>query len=122
MRRLSLRGLADHGARRVALNAAVGLALTCVSAGLPMWAADSSLPDGPGKVELERVCSACHAPEIVVGKHETKERWDEIVSTMVDRGASGTDAELNAIVTYLAAHFGPAEAPAAKPAEPPKDK
>ncbi len=69
-------------------------------------AADDILPDGPGKVPLQRICSACHGPEIVVGKRETKDRWDEIVSSMVEKGAVGTDEELSQIVDYLAANFG----------------
>jgi hypothetical protein len=73
------------------------------------------LPDGPGKVPLQRICSACHAPEIVVGKRETKERWDEIVSSMVEKGAVGTDEEFNQIVDYLAANFGKPKPDSTKP-------
>ena len=83
-------------------------------------AGDDSLPDGPGKAVLQRVCNACHAPEIVVGRHESRDRWDGIVSTMIEKGAVGTDDEFNQIVEYLAANFGkngnePPKPEAAKP-------
>lgn len=72
--------------------------------GCPVFAA-SQLPDGPGKAEVQRICSGCHPPEIVLGHRDTKEGWAVIVSNMVDKGANGTDAEFNKIIDYLAAHF-----------------
>jgi hypothetical protein len=63
------------------------------------------LPDGPGKTTMQRICSGCHAPEIVIGRHETKEAWEQIVSSMVDKGANGTDDEFNTIIDYLAVNF-----------------
>ncbi len=68
-------------------------------------AAAAQLPDGAGKATMQKVCSGCHAPEIVMGRHETKEGWEQIVSSMVDKGANGTDDEFNTIIDYLAANF-----------------
>ena len=68
-------------------------------------AAGTQLPDGAGKAIVQKVCSGCHAPEIVMGRHETKEGWEQIVSSMVDKGANGTDDEFNTIIDYLATNF-----------------
>ena len=65
------------------------------------------LPDGPGKETVQKICGGCHAPEIVLGKHETKDRWVQIVTDMVNKGANGTDDEFNQIIDYLATHFPP---------------
>ena len=65
----------------------------------------SQLPDGPGKVTVQKICSGCHAPEIVLGRRDTKQGWEQVVSNMVDKGANGTDEEFNTIIDYLAAHF-----------------
>lgn len=65
----------------------------------------AKLPDGPGKATMQKICSGCHAPEIVIGRHETKDGWVRIVSDMADKGANGTDDEFNQIIDYLAAHF-----------------
>ena len=65
------------------------------------------LPEGAGKTTTQKICSGCHAPEIVLGKHESKERWAQIVTDMVNKGANGTDDEFNAIIEYLATHFPP---------------
>ncbi|MGC2661051.1 MAG: cytochrome c [Bryobacteraceae bacterium] len=65
----------------------------------------AQLPDGPGKETVQKICSGCHAPEIVLGHRDTKDGWEAIVSSMVDKGANGTDDEFNTIIDYLAAHF-----------------
>ncbi len=67
--------------------------------------AGPQLPEGPGKEAVQRICSGCHAPEIVMGRHETKDGWEQIVGSMVEKGANGTDDEFNQIIDYLAAHF-----------------
>lgn len=65
----------------------------------------SQLPEGPGKATMQKICSGCHAPEIVLGRRDTKEGWAQVVSSMVDRGANGTDDEFNTIIDYLATNF-----------------
>jgi competence protein ComEA len=65
-----------------------------------------SLPEGPGKAVTERMCKPCHGLENVVREKRTKDRWAETVDDMVSRGAKGTDAEIDQVIDYLAAHFG----------------
>jgi mono/diheme cytochrome c family protein len=67
--------------------------------------AGAQLPDGPGKATMQKICSGCHAPEIVVGRHETHDGWEQIVSDMVNKGANGTDDEFDQIINYLAVNF-----------------
>lgn len=71
----------------------------------------AQLPDGPGKATMQKVCSGCHAPEIVAGRGETKEGWEQIVGDMANKGANGTDDEFNQIIDYLAANFPKKNAP-----------
>jgi cytochrome c5 len=80
-------------------------ALLLASGTAPAKAKALQLPEGPGKATMQKICSGCHAPEIVLGRHETKEGWEQIVSSMVDKGANGTDDEFNTIIDYLAANF-----------------
>ncbi len=87
---------------RVSLLSGLGISLLSAQSG------GKQLPDGQGKATVQRVCAGCHAPEIVLGKHETKDRWVQIVTDMVNKGANGTDDEFNEIIDYLAAHFPPA--------------
>lgn len=71
---------------------------SCVAA----LAADKpKLPDGPGKETMQRICGSCHGAEIVLGKKLSRDGWSQIVMTMIQRGAQGTDDEFADIVDYL---------------------
>ena len=72
-----------------------------------MFALAQVLPDGPGKVVTERMCKPCHGLENVVRARRTADKWAEVVDDMVSRGAKGTDAEVDQVIEYLSAHFGP---------------
>jgi competence protein ComEA len=65
------------------------------------------LPDAPGKDTLLRVCGSCHGAEIVLGKRLSRDGWNQVVVTMVQRGAQGTDDELSQIVDYLSTNLSP---------------
>jgi quercetin dioxygenase-like cupin family protein len=111
---------------RVTLAAAavlvVAIAVVLHAEALPARAADAvtavqQLPDGPGKAELTKLCSACHDLMFTVSTRETEEGWTQIVNDMRGKGADGADADFAQIITYLAAHMGKAP-PAAAPAVP----
>jgi competence ComEA-like helix-hairpin-helix protein len=65
------------------------------------------LPDGKGKDLVEDRCSTCHGLDLLFAEHDAKQQWSQIVNDMVSRGATGTAEELQTIVDYLAANFGP---------------
>jgi hypothetical protein len=70
---------------------------------------DVKLPDGPAKALTERTCTPCHGLENVARARMAKDRWGQVVDDMVSRGATATDTEIDQIVDYLAANFGPAK-------------
>jgi competence protein ComEA len=88
--------------RTVALLAVV--TFTAAAADQP---AAKPLPDGPGKKALERVCTACHGAEIVMGRGLTKDGWTQVVQEMIQRGAQGSEDDFGQIVDYLAKNFPP---------------
>ena len=67
--------------------------------------AEEKLPDAPGKPVFEKVCGTCHGPDVVTGMGHDKTGWKEIVDEMVDRGATATDKEKQAIIDYLVKAF-----------------
>jgi competence protein ComEA len=67
----------------------------------------TQFPGGPGKRTFLQICSACHAPDNVIGKGYSEAGWTQVVGAMVQRGAQGTNEQFGAIVKYLAANFGP---------------
>ena len=64
------------------------------------------LPDGPGKEIAGRICLECHDSGNFRKARRTSEEWADSVVDMVERGASGTPAEIEAVVAYLAKNFG----------------
>ncbi len=71
-----------------------------------MARAQSSLPDGPGRMVVERMCTSCHGVEQFTGLRMTKQHWSATVADMLTRGAQGSDSDVDQVVSYLTEHFG----------------
>ena len=65
-----------------------------------------SLPAGSGKADFQRICSSCHSVDRATSQRMTRTEWAAVVSDMVARGAQGSSAELDNVVSYLSANFG----------------
>ena len=76
-----------------------------------------SLPAGSGKADFQRICSSCHSVDRATSQRMTRTEWATVVSDMVARGAQGSSAELDNVVSYLSANFGKNN-PAASPVAP----
>jgi len=55
---------------------------------------------------VNRVCSSCHAVEVVTNSKMDRESWKGTVDNMVSRGAIASPQEMSLIVDYLAKNFG----------------
>lgn len=64
------------------------------------------LPEGDGKKELVKVCTDCHDVDQIIAKKRTKDEWNDVISDMIQKGATGKDEEFDAIVAYLTKNFG----------------
>jgi competence protein ComEA len=67
--------------------------------------AQDTLPDGPGKDQVLRVCSTCHEAAKATSVKLTREGWTETIDRMKAFGAGGSDEEFAAVLEYLATHF-----------------
>lgn len=74
-----------------------------------MRAAQTVLPDAPGKDITEKLCAGCHAAETVASVRHSPEGWREVIMKMVAAGAEGTEQELETVFQYLSTQF-PVEA------------
>lgn len=74
----------------------------------------SVLPAGDGQEEVFYACTACHSTAIIRRSRFSRERWDELMTWMTEvHGMNPLEGEERTlIVSYLAQHFGPAQAPA----------
>ena len=65
------------------------------------------LPDGKGKEVVKRMCGTqCHGVDKVTVERLSRQGWSNVVDTMISRGATGTDEEIELVIDYLAEHFG----------------
>ena len=67
--------------------------------------AQDTLPEGPGKDQVLRVCSTCHEAAKATSVKLTREGWIETIDRMKAFGAAGSDEEFAAVLEYLATHF-----------------
>jgi len=84
--------------------------LFLASAVFVLSATAQKLPDGPGKDAFTGVCSGCHALDLATGQKKPRAGWQATIDSMVAKGATASKEQLDAIVDYLAAHFGPDDA------------
>ncbi len=71
-----------------------------------LTAQEKPLPEGEGKKVVEKLCLDCHGSENFTDKKRTKDEWEAVISDMVEKGAQGTDKELDQVVAYLTKYFG----------------
>jgi cytochrome c oxidase cbb3-type subunit 3 len=83
--------------------AALPLAAAALGAAQP----PAALPDATGRDVVQRVCGACHPATIVAGRGMTAQGWDEVVASMISRGAKGSPSDFKSVTDYLARNFPP---------------
>lgn len=87
------------------------LATTLVLPLLVAVASAMNLPDGPGKVETERLCQGCHDLAKSFSVRQDRNGWANTLTKMVGLGLKATDQELLTLVDYLSRHFPAEELP-----------
>ena len=66
-----------------------------------------ALPPGEGHDIVAVACTQCHGPGPFAQLRQGPEAWRSLVHDMVLRGAQVQPSEVNPVVNYLTAHFGP---------------
>jgi len=89
----------------MAFSLPVRVASLVLSLGLPVLS--QTLPDGPGKKELETLCGACHGPEAVMGVDRMdRDGWQQKIFQMIGPGTAKEQPAILAILDYLVANMG----------------
>ena len=86
-------------------------AAVLVAAMLGARHAAAQLPEGPGSKETVKLCSQCHAADVVMSVGQDRAGWAATLRKMSALGARGTDEEFRAVLEYLAARFPAQELP-----------
>ena len=89
------------------LFVACGVLLVAVGAGPApaAMAAQTVLPEGPGRDVTLKICGKCHGAETVASVRHTPDGWREVIARMVAAGAQGSEQELGNVAQYLSTHF-----------------
>jgi hypothetical protein len=57
--------------------------------------------EGKRKDVVELMCgSQCYGTDVVTSQRLSKQGWSNVVDTMVSRGATGTDDEIEVVIDY----------------------
>jgi competence ComEA-like helix-hairpin-helix protein len=59
-----------------------------------------------GHETAERVCTECHELEVVTALRRTPRDWTNMVTTMAQRGANGSEDQFATIRKYLTRYYG----------------
>ena len=69
------------------------------------WGAFAQLPDGPGKQEVQKLCTQCHEIERVFSLRQDHDAWQATVNKMMTLGMRASDDDVKLVVDYLAKSF-----------------
>lgn len=89
------------------MELSIPVSITCLMLNVSLSVFSQTLPDGPGKKELETVCGACHGPEAVLGVGRMdRDGWQQKVFQMIGPGTPEDQPTIRAIVDYLVTNVG----------------
>ena len=80
-------------------------AAAVVAAMLGARHAAAQLPEGPGSKETVKLCSQCHAAEVVMSVGQDRAGWAATLRKMGALGARGTDEEFRSAVDRYISDF-----------------
>ena len=69
--------------------------------------AQTALPQGEGRDLVAVACTQCHALTPIVSQRDGPAGWRRYVYNMLLRGAQLRPSEVETVITYLSANFGP---------------
>jgi competence protein ComEA len=85
------------------------LAFLLVTLGLTTGSVWAQMPDGPGREEVQKLCSDCHELARSVSLRQDRDGWKTTINKMISLGAQGMEQEFAAALDYLSSQY-PAEA------------
>jgi mono/diheme cytochrome c family protein len=90
-----------------------GLAALCLATAAPLYAQAPALPPGEGRDIVAVACTQCHGLNTIMAIRDGSAGWRQFVNYMIMKGAQVSDREVDTVVQYLTASFGPNSPPAA---------
>ncbi len=107
------------------LSLAIGVAACAWIASTLVVAASSSqsavqqssgaAADDPAAELFSQMCSPCHDGGRITATRRTKSEWEDVVSKMIEKGATGSEEDFKRVFTFLRRHYGKVYINAATP-------
>lgn len=69
------------------------------------------LPEGPGRVEMEKMCKQCHELSRSVSLRQDRDGWNQTMTKMAAFGMKSTEKDYALVLDYLAKNFPAGEIP-----------
>ena len=73
---------------------------------LPLLAQQPVLPDGPGRVETEKLCKQCHEVARSISLRQDRNAWQNTMNKMNAFGMKATEGEYALVLDYLSKNYG----------------
>ena len=73
--------------------------------------AQVQLAEGPGRVELEKICKGCHELQRSVSKKQDRDGWQGTMTKMVGLGMRAPDADVAAVLEDLVKYYAADDVP-----------
>lgn len=73
--------------------------------------AAQQLPDGPGKAEMEKMCTQCHELSRSISLRQDRDGWSQTMSKMAAFGMKSSDKDYALVLSYMTLHYPPEDLP-----------
>ena len=67
----------------------------------PCWVQRAAAEPDPNLEAVQTVCGRCHTTAVFLDKPRSWDRWNDVFADMTQRGANGTDEQLERVTTYF---------------------
>lgn len=93
-------------AASIAAFACVVMVRAAVPAAGPAAAQGATLPAGPGRDVVLRLCDECHSVQTATARRRLPREWRSVMDRMYTKGLSATPKEADQVLAYFTRHFG----------------
>ena len=76
-----------------------------VTLGLATGSVWAQMPEGPGREEIQKLCSDCHELERSISLRQDRDGWKTAINKMIGLGVQGTEPEFSVVLDYLSTHY-----------------
>jgi competence ComEA-like helix-hairpin-helix protein len=90
----------------LAAAALAGATLAAATPGASVPQQTSKPAEDPGAALLVRMCNDCHDSTRVVSPRRTRTDWADVITQMIEKGATGSEREFETVFDYLVRTYG----------------